>query len=179
MSAHSCDVAVVGAGLAGLTAARDLEALGHSVVVLEARDRVGGRLLNHPLAGSEHVVEVGGQWVGPTQDRIIALARELGVTTHPTHAAGENVVEWEGRLIRYRGTIPRINPAVLADVGQAQARLERMARKVDPRGPVADAEGRELGRPDVRDLDRTQHRHQGRRAAPGDRDRGRLGRRAR
>ncbi len=135
MTEHRCDVAIVGAGLAGLVAARELERRGRSVVVLEARDRVGGRLLNHPLAGTEHVVEVGGQWVGPTQDRILALARELGVATHPSHAAGENLVDWSGRLIRYRGTIPRISPAILADVAQAQARLERMARAVDPQAP--------------------------------------------
>jgi monoamine oxidase len=132
---HEADACVVGAGLAGLTAARHLEAGGASVVVLEARDRVGGRLLNHPLAGTDHVVELGGQWIGPTQDRLAALARELGVTAHPTHTRGDNLVEWRGRLVRYRGTIPRIGPAVLADVAQAQARLDRMARRVDPEAP--------------------------------------------
>jgi monoamine oxidase len=132
---HEADACVVGAGLAGLTAARDLEAGGASVVVLEARDRVGGRVLNQPLAGTDHVVEVGGQWIGPTQDRLAALAAELGVGTYPTHATGDNLVEWQGRLVRYRGPIPRINPAVLADIAQAQVRLDRMARQVDPQAP--------------------------------------------
>jgi monoamine oxidase len=76
-------VVVVGAGLAGLSAASDLVKAGHSVVVLEARDRVGGRTLNHQLGGGE-VVEVGGQWVGPGQDRILARARSLGITTFKT-----------------------------------------------------------------------------------------------
>ena len=132
---HEADVCVVGAGLAGLTAARDLEAGGATVVVLEARDRVGGRVLNEPLPGTDQVVEVGGQWIGPTQDRLAALAAELGVGTYPTHATGENLVEWGGRLVRYRGDIPRISPAILADVAQAQARLDRMARRVDPEAP--------------------------------------------
>jgi monoamine oxidase len=123
------DVLVIGAGLAGLTAARDLVAAGQEVVVLEARDRVGGRTLNQDL-GDGKIVEAGGQWVGPTQDRVNALIAELGLTTHPTHTAGENVLEWNGRLRRYRGTIPRVSPAALADFGQAQLRLDQMARRV-------------------------------------------------
>jgi len=130
------DVAVVGAGLAGLVAARDLVGAGLDVVVLEARDRVGGRTVNQPIGGRQ-VVEAGGQWIGPTQDRLAALAAELGVPTFPTHAAGENVVEFAGRIRRYRGTIPRISPAVLADFGQAQLRLDRMARQVPTHAPWA------------------------------------------
>ncbi len=126
---HEVDVVVVGAGLAGLAAARALAAAGASVVVLEARDRVGGRTLNHDL-GEGKVVEVGGQWIGPTQDRLAALARELGVGTFPTYAQGHNLLEYGGSVRRYRGTIPRINPAVLVDVQQAQMRLNRLARKV-------------------------------------------------
>jgi monoamine oxidase len=126
---HDVDVVVVGAGLAGLAAARALTAQGVSVVVLEARDRVGGRTLNHDL-GDGKVVEVGGQWIGPTQDRLAALARELGVDTFPTHASGHNLLEYRGSVRRYRGTIPRINPAVLTDVQQAQMRLNRLARQV-------------------------------------------------
>jgi monoamine oxidase len=131
---HEADVAVVGAGLAGLTAARDLLAAGASVVVVEARDRVGGRVLNEDIGGGK-VVEVGGQWIGPTQDRLAALARELGVGTFPTYARGHNVVEYGGSLRRYRGTIPRLNPAVLVDFGRAQLRLNRLARRVPLEAP--------------------------------------------
>jgi monoamine oxidase len=126
---READVAVIGAGLAGLTAARRLAEAKLEPVVLEARDRVGGRTLNHEIGGGK-VVEVGGQWVGPTQRRLLALSEELGIDRFPTHDEGENVIEWRGERKRYRGAIPRINPAILADLAQAQVRLDRMARSV-------------------------------------------------
>jgi monoamine oxidase len=81
------DVVVVGAGLAGLAAASRLVDAGAEVVVLEARDRVGGRTLTLPAADGTPI-DHGGQWIGPTQDRIAALAERVGVTTHPTYGRG-------------------------------------------------------------------------------------------
>ena len=127
-------VVIVGAGLAGLAAARDVTAGGASAIVLEARDRVGGRLLNEDV-GDGQVVEVGGQWIGPGQERVAALARELGLETFPTWTEGDNVIEFDGALRRYRGTIPRLGPHVLADVAQAQLKLERLARRVPVEAP--------------------------------------------
>jgi monoamine oxidase len=134
MSTAQHEIVVVGAGLAGLCAARRLAAAGRDVVVLEARDRVGGRTLNQPI-GDEQVVEAGGQWIGPTQDRIAALAAELGVQTFPTHAAGRHLLEVNGQVKRWRGTIPRYSPLALADFAQAQLRLDRMARTVATEAP--------------------------------------------
>ena len=71
------DVVVVGGGISGLVAARAVAAAGRSVLLLEARDRVGGRVLNHTLTNGS-VIESGGAFVGPTQDNILALAAELG-----------------------------------------------------------------------------------------------------
>src|SRR5919108_4423651 len=138
---HEADLVVVGAGLAGLTAAREAVAAGASVVVIEARDRVGGRVLNHDIGGGA-VVELGGQWIGPTQDRLASLADELGVETFPTHDEGENVIEYSGSLRRYSGAIPRINPLVLLDVQRAQRKLNRLARRVPLEAPwrATDAE---------------------------------------
>ncbi len=125
------DAVVVGAGLAGLVAARDIAAAGHDVLVAEARDRVGGRVLNAALPGtSGEVVEAGGQWVGPGQDRIAGLIKELGLATFPTYDTGDKLAELRGARARYGGRIPRLNPAVLADIGQAQLRLDRAARRV-------------------------------------------------
>ncbi|HYT30103.1 MAG TPA: FAD-dependent oxidoreductase, partial [Actinomycetota bacterium] len=133
------DVAIVGAGFAGLTAARDLVAAGKTVVVLEARDRVGGRVLNQDLdegEGGGKVVEMGGQWIGPTQDRVAKLAVELGVETFPTFDQGDRLVFLGDKRYRYRGEYPtRINPAVLADFGLAQLRFDRMAKSVDLERP--------------------------------------------
>jgi len=123
------DVAVVGAGLSGLAAARQLVRQGRSVAVLEARDRVGGRVLNESI-GDDVVVEVGGQWVGPTQDRVLALIEDLGLSTYATYDDGDKLFEFNGRIRRYRGEVPRLNPVVLADIAQAQHRLDRMSRTV-------------------------------------------------
>lgn len=115
---EAADVLVVGAGLAGLAAARDLTAAGRSVVVLEARDRVGGRIVDEAI-GDGKIAEMGGQWAGPTQDRLYALAEDLGVATFPTYDTGRKVLHFNGRRGTYTGAIPRINPLVLADVGRA------------------------------------------------------------
>jgi monoamine oxidase len=127
----SVDVAVIGAGLAGLIAARDVAAAGLGVTVLEARDRVGGRLLNAALPGADgEIVEAGGQWVGPGQDLVLGLIRELGLDTFPTYDTGDKIAELRGGRTQYSGRIPRLNPAVLADIGQGQLRMDRAARRV-------------------------------------------------
>ncbi|HVQ58675.1 MAG TPA: flavin monoamine oxidase family protein [Solirubrobacterales bacterium] len=140
------DVAVVGAGLAGLVAARELVAAGVRPLVLEARDRVGGRLLNEPI-GDGKVVEVGGQWIGPTQRRIAALAAELGVATFPTHDQGRHLIEMGGKRGSFAGAFTdaslslvrdlasTVSPLALADFEQARARLDRMARQVPLEAP--------------------------------------------
>ncbi len=99
------DVAIVGAGIAGLIAARDLVAAGKEVVVLEARDRVGGRVLNHALSDGT-VVELGGQWVGPTQLRMAKLTAELGLETFPTYNTGDHLLRVGDKQGRYRGRDP-------------------------------------------------------------------------
>jgi monoamine oxidase len=129
----SADVIVVGAGLAGLTAARRLVAAGRSVIVLEARDRVGGRVLNESLGGSDYV-EVGAMFQGPTQDRIKALATEVGVALYPTYNTGNNVFWANGRRLEYPnntplGTAPP-DPVVAGDIATAVSLLDQMSLEV-------------------------------------------------
>lgn len=140
------DVAIVGAGLAGLVAARRLAAAGARPLVLEARERVGGRLLNEEI-GDGKVVEVGGQWIGPTQDRIAALAAELAVETFPTHGEGRHLLEIGGRRGSYSGRLDSaslrllrelsraISPLALTEFELVRARLDRMARRVPLEAP--------------------------------------------
>jgi monoamine oxidase len=130
------DVCVVGAGLAGLTAARDLVAAGREVVVLEARDRVGGRVLTARLADGTPV-DHGGQWIGPGQHRMAHLAEDLGLATFPTYDAGDSLLHFGGRTGRYQGVIPRLSPVVLADMAQAQTRFDRLAQRVPLDAPWA------------------------------------------
>ena len=123
------DAVVVGAGIAGLVAARKLRQAGRSVIVVEARKRVGGRTLNHAIRGDE-VVEVGGQWVGPTQDRVLGLISQLGLETFKTHVDGQNVYSREGSRQTYSGTIPPANPASLGEIAVAIEQLNGMAATV-------------------------------------------------
>ena len=134
MERREVDAVVIGAGLAGLSAARELVASGHEVVVLEARDRVGGRTRDVPLADGT-VVELGGQYVGPGQSVALELVEELGLQTEPTWTAGVNLIDMRGRIVRYRGTIPKVNPVSVAELGLALRRIDRMARRVDPEAP--------------------------------------------
>ncbi len=130
------DVVVVGAGLSGLSAARAIADAGREVVVLEARDRVGGRLLNATL-GDGVTVDLGGQWVGSDHVRVQRLAAELGVEIFPQHGAGRNLLDVAGRRRRYRGTIPRLGPRVLWDIFLARRRIDRLAQSVGAERPWA------------------------------------------
>jgi monoamine oxidase len=127
------DAVVIGGGLAGLTTARKLVEAGRSVVVLEARDRVGGRTLNHDLGGGD-VTEAGGQYVGPTQNHVLALAQELGVATYPGYNPGESVYIADGRAQRYTGDIPP-DVQALPDLAQMILRIDQMAAKVPVDAP--------------------------------------------
>jgi monoamine oxidase len=128
------DVVVVGAGLAGLVAARDLVAAGAEVVVLEARDRVGGRTLTLPAADGTPI-DHGGQWIGPTQDRIAAVAASVGVTTFATWDRGLHTEFRDGQAYRFDGGFPASDPGTAVAMGLAIRELDAMAATVPPEAP--------------------------------------------
>jgi monoamine oxidase len=132
------DVVVVGAGFAGLTAALRLVQAGKSVLVLEARDRVGGRAHNASIPGGE-ITERGAAFIGPTQDHIAKLASDFGVGTFPTYDTGDNVYVRDGNRSTYSdtgitGTAPP-DPVILPDLAKVVLTLDSMATEVDVNSP--------------------------------------------
>lgn len=125
------DVVVVGGGLSGVMAARRLHEAGLDVVVLEARDRLGGRLLSEPL-GNGAAIDHGGQYLGPPRQSrwIMEVARQLDIPWEPVHDQGRRLLQFHGRQVGYVGLMPRLSPVVLLDIGQAQLRFDRLAQSV-------------------------------------------------
>jgi monoamine oxidase len=129
---RNVDVVIVGAGIAGLTAARNLAKKGQEVCVLEARDRVGGRLLNHKIS-STVIAEAGGEFIGPTQDRIAALAGSVGVKTFKTYDTGNYVLYARGQRTTYPAGLP--NDPEIAQGLLKVLELDKMAAEVPVTAP--------------------------------------------
>ncbi len=123
------DVIVVGAGFAGLVAARELVKRGVSAIVVEARDRVGGRVMSVPIEGG-HVLDVGGQWTGPGQDRIRALGEEMGVESFPTWPEGGHVQYRNGVRSTYEGAVPQMDAEMVSEFFKAVMALDQMSQEV-------------------------------------------------
>lgn len=138
----TADVVVVGAGYAGLTAAQTLADAGIDVVLLEARDRVGGRV-NTELFEGRVAIDHGGQWAGPTQRRILALAERHGAELFPTYDEGDNIIRRGEASSHYKGPIPTDNPDLSAEEIAILLDLDLMAMQVPADAPWSAPEAEE------------------------------------
>lgn len=140
---RDADVVVVGAGPAGLMAARTLTKAGQRVVVLEARDRVGGRTWSDTIDGA--FLEIGGQWISPDQTELLGLVDELGKQTFDRYREGESVyVAPDGTRTVYSGEDFPVSPGTLAEVERLTATLDRLAMELGAEEPWAHPKAREL-----------------------------------
>ncbi len=129
------DFCVVGAGFAGLTAALRIKQAGHSVALLEARDRVGGRTFTE-VRDDGSWIDRGGAWIGPGQDRIYALMNEFGVRSFKQYTGGESMMVVDGKQYRYKGTIPwSLSPWASVNLGAAFVELGQMCKSIPLEAP--------------------------------------------
>jgi monoamine oxidase len=140
------DVAIVGAGFAGLSAAHVLEGKGRSTAILEARDRVGGRVYAADI-GNGDVSERGGTFAGPTQDHVIGLAAKLGIGLFDTYDTGDNLYITNGNAMRFSDTGPAgsapPDPAIIPDLIQFVTRLDQMSTEIPVDAPWSAAKAAE------------------------------------
>jgi putrescine oxidase len=130
------DVVVIGAGAAGLTAANDLRAQGLSVAVVEARDRVGGRLWTEVIEGA--TLEIGGQWVSPDQHALIETVADLGLETYSRYREGDSVyIGPAGTPARFTGDVFPVSAETEKTIAEITQRLDAMVAEIDPDRPWA------------------------------------------
>lgn len=125
---------IIGAGFSGLAAARLLKQQDHSFLLLEARDRLGGRTYTRRFEDGKYV-DLGGQWIGPTQDRMYSLAKEYGVEWYATYNQGKNILHLNQKISTYSGLIPKMDVVSLVNIDLVLRRLEAMAKSVPPEAP--------------------------------------------
>ena len=139
--AQAADAIVVGAGLSGLKAASDLVARGKSVVVVEARDRVGGRTMGGELCG--RAIDHGAQWVGPRHTRLLAEAKSFGLQTYPQYAQGKTILSLEGTRSEFAGAVPKMPVLALIELLLLQRRWNRDMKTLPYGAPWEAAKAKE------------------------------------
>ncbi|NQX10184.1 FAD-dependent oxidoreductase [Microbacteriaceae bacterium VKM Ac-2855] len=139
----TCDVVIVGAGVTGLTIATELQSAGYETVVVEARDRIGGRLRTETIDGAR--LELGGQWVSPDQTALLQTLEHLGLSTYPRYREGESVyVDAEGTATRFTGELFPTSAETQAEIERLVAEIDDLTAEIDPASPWAHPRAAEL-----------------------------------
>jgi monoamine oxidase len=133
---HSAEVIILGGGFSGLAAAKILQQAGRSFLLVEARERLGGRTHTRWINSNQYL-DLGGMWIGPTQDRMYALAREHRMEWYETYNEGRNILDLNTRIRTYKGLIPKLDVVSLLNIDRVLKKLERMAGEVNVHQPWA------------------------------------------
>jgi monoamine oxidase len=128
------DVIIIGAGYAGLTAARKLQQAGKNILLLEARNRVGGRIYTKWVDDKTYV-DLGGQWIGPTQEKMYALCKEYQTETFPTYDTGKSSLFLFNQLKSYKGLIPPLPLFALLNLNKGIQRITKLSKKINLQEP--------------------------------------------
>lgn len=151
------DVAVLGAGLAGLSAARDLKRSGADVIVLEARDRIGGRVEAVTLPDGR-IVQAGGEVFGPGHTAYGELVEELGLPVEPSYVADPGELTWGLVDGVYVGDdAPWMSEAERDDEERIQRAFVELAATVDHEDPWSHPDAARLDALSLSDWLRDQH----------------------
>ncbi len=151
LTANTYDCIIIGAGLAGLIAARNLSRDNRSVLVIEARERIGGRMFGEYLSNGQWI-DRGGQWVGPTHHRFLSLLDEYGVRRFPSPATGKKVLIYDGKRYEFdgffqgfpEGSAPGVSEEDWQDAMEAWKGFEALSKAFPPGYPIADEENKKL-----------------------------------
>lgn len=128
------DVIVVGAGYAGLSAALELKKHGLETLLLEARDRVGGRIWSKKLDQGP-TIDIGGQWIGPTQYLMQELVKQYDIPVFDTYDEGKNIVFLKEKLSTYSGVIPSVDIVSLLNLDYVLKKINRLSKEVNLESP--------------------------------------------
>lgn len=134
MESIETDIVIIGAGYAGIAAAKKLKETNKDFVLLEARDRIGGRTLTEIIECGASI-DLGAAWIGPTQHHIWNWVKETNSATYDTFDSGKNILSWKNKISTYKGVIPKINPISLIDLGLAINKINKLSKQIPLENP--------------------------------------------
>ncbi len=123
------DTIIIGAGYAGIAAAKKLYEHRKDFIILEARDRIGGRTYTEQITCGA-TIDLGAKWIGPTQQHVWDWVKQTDTATFNTYDTGKNMLSYRGKISRYTGVIPKIDPVSLIDLGLAINKINKLSQQI-------------------------------------------------